>query len=106
MPYALLPLLFLEIRSSMNESNPTTSNIDFATFAMSIASAAMMGLGLAPNPQTGKNEVDLGFAKQNIDLLELMKDKTKNNLTEQEQKLLDQLLFESRSKYVEITSKK
>lgn len=79
--------------------------IDFATFLMSIASAAMMGLGLAPNPQTGKNEVDLPFAKQNIDLLEIIKEKTKGNLTADEEKLMDQLLFESRSKYVEVTNK-
>ena len=81
-------------------------NIDFSTFTMSIASAAMMGLGLAPRPDSGKQEVDLELARQNISLLELLKEKTKNNLTSDEEKLLDRVLFEIRTKYVEVSKKK
>ena len=79
--------------------------MDFSTFVMSLASASMMGLGLAPRPDTGKQEVDLDWARQNIDLLEMIKEKTKNNLSEDEDKLMDQLLFECRSKYVEVSKK-
>lgn len=77
------------------------SSIDFSTFSMSIASAALMGLGLAPRPDTGKVEVDLNLARQNIDLLELLQAKTKNNLSPEEARLLDQLLLECRTKYLE-----
>lgn len=80
-------------------------NIDFSTFLMSIASAAMMGLGLAPRPDTGKTEVDLEWARQNIDLLEMLQAKTKNNLSADETRLLEKLLLECRTKYVEESRK-
>jgi hypothetical protein len=80
--------------------------IDFPTFVMSIASAAMMGLGLAPRPDSGKQEIDLELARQNIGLLEMLQEKTKNNLTSDEQKLLDRVLFEIRTKYVEVSKQK
>lgn len=82
----------------MNES---PSALDFTTFILSVSSAAFMGLGLTPQPGTDKPEIDLELARQNIDLLELMKEKTKNNLTTEEQKLLDNILFETRMRYVE-----
>lgn len=79
--------------------------IDFSTFLMSIASAAMMGLGLAPHHETGKLEMDLALARQNIDLLALLQEKTKGNLTSDESRLLEQVLLECRSKYVEESRK-
>ncbi len=81
-------------------------NIDFSTFIMSLASAAMMSLGLAPKPDTGKQEVDLGMAHHNIALLELLKEKTKNNLSQDESKLLESLLFECRTKFLDESKKK
>ena len=75
--------------------------MDFSTFVISLASAAMMGLGLAPRPDTGKQEKDLELSRQNIDLLKLIKEKTKNNLTEDEERLLDRLLLECHTKYLE-----
>lgn len=80
-------------------------NIDFPTFVLSIASAAMMGMGLAPRPDTGKQQVDLEVAKQNISLLEMIQQKTKNNLTPDEEKLLERVLFEVRTKFVEVSKK-
>ncbi len=76
--------------------------IDFSTFVMSIASAAMMGLGLAPRPDTGKQELDVEMARQNIDLLALLEEKTRNNLSEDESKLLTRLITECRTKFVEV----
>ncbi len=80
-------------------------NIDFPTFVLSIASAAMMGMGLAPRPDTGKQQLDLEVAKQNISLLEMIQQKTKNNLTPDEEKLLERVLFEVRTKFVEVSKK-
>ena len=77
------------------------STIDFPTFILSIGSAAMMGLGMAPRPDSGKQQVDLNLARQNIDLLELIQQKTKNNLTAEEDKLLERVLFEVRTKFLE-----
>ena len=81
------------------------STIDFPTFILSIASAAMMGLGLAPRPDSGKQDVDLALARQNIDLLEMLQQKTKNNLSVEEEKLLERVLFEIRTKYLEVSKK-
>ncbi len=82
------------------------SSIDFPTFILSVASAAMMGLGLAPRPDSGKTEVDLEMARQNIDLLEMIQAKTRNNLNSEEEKLVERVLFEVRSKFVEVSNKK
>ena len=81
--------------------------IDLTTFFLSISSAAFMGLGLVPpgSAQEGRPEVDLELARQNIDLLELMQEKTKGNLSQEEEKLLGQLLFETRLRFVEAEKK-
>lgn len=87
--------------------------IDLTTFMLSVASAAFMGLGVAPPGTTagseagstgaeGESNVNLELARQNIDLLELMWEKTKGNRTPEEDKLLEQLLFETRMRFVEI----
>lgn len=82
------------------------SSIDFPTFVLSIGSAAMVGLGLAPRPDTKKVEVDLNMARQNIDLLEMIQQKTKNNLDQEEQHLLDRVLYETRTKFLEVSKGK
>ena len=79
--------------------------LDFTTFVLSVSSAAFMGLGISHESQQ-EVEVDLNLAKQNIDLLELIKEKTKNNLNQDEQKLLDGLLFETRMRFVEVQKRK
>ena len=79
--------------------------IDFTTFVLSISSAAFMGLGVVQQPGSSKFEVDLELAKHNIDLLELMKEKTKGNLSTDEEKLLDHVLLETRMKFVEVKKK-
>jgi hypothetical protein len=73
------------------------SKIDLTTFFLSISSAAFMGMG---------EEVDLELAKQNIDLLELMQEKTKGNLNPDEERLIEKLLFETRMKFVEMQKKR
>ena len=82
-------------------SQPTRS-LDFTTFVLSVSSAAFMGLGLAPRPGSEKTEVNLELARQNIDLLELILEKTKGNLTAEEQKLLESVLFETRMRFIDI----
>lgn len=80
--------------------------MDLTTFFLSVSSAAFMGMGLAPMPDGSQPQVDLEMAKHNIDLLELMKEKTSGNRSADEDKLLEHLLFEARMKFVEIQSKK
>ena len=72
---------------------------------LSIASAAYMGLGVVPGEQGKPAEVNLELAKQNIDLLELLQEKTKGNRSPDEEQLLTQLLFETRMRFVETQNK-
>lgn len=70
--------------------------LDFTTFVLSVSSAAFGSLtGEAGIP------VDLELARQNIDLLEMLQEKTRGNLSPEESGLLQQLLFQVRMKYVE-----
>ena len=74
----------------------------FSLLVMSIASNAMMAMGLTVDPQNGKVEIDKNMAKFNIDLLITLKDKTKNNLNGEEVGLLDQILQDLQMKFVQI----
>lgn len=71
--------------------------LDLTTFLLSISTAALQALG--------DDQKDLVFAKQNIELLELMHEKTKGNRTPEEDKLIDQLVFQLRMTYVESEKK-
>lgn len=74
--------------------------LDLTTFILSVSTAAYMGLG-----RGAKGEINLDLARQNIDLLELLWEKTQGNRTPDEEKLLESLLFETRMKFVEVQSK-
>lgn len=75
--------------------------IDFATFILSLSHSALVNLGEAPDPDTQQIAVSLPIAKQNIDLLGLLEEKTKGNLSGDEERLLAQVLFDLRMRYVE-----
>ena len=73
----------------------------FSILTMSLASSAAMALGLAPDPSTGKVEKDKQMAKFNIDLLAMLKDKTKGHLTKDEQSFLDTVLADLQMKFIQ-----
>lgn len=80
----------------------TLPQIDFATFVLSLSHSALVHLGEAPDPDTNETaQVDLGLAKQNIDILGMLEEKTKSNLTGDEERLLAQVLFDLRMRFVE-----
>ena len=76
--------------------------MDFGTFVLSLASSALMHLGQMENPETGKKERNLPLAKQTIDILGVLQEKTKGNLTQEEDRLLTELLYDLRLKYVAV----
>lgn len=78
--------------------------IDFVTFILSLASSVQVHMGLMPNPGTGKQEKNLTLAKQTIDILGVLQEKTKGNLSPEEDKLLEGILYELRLKYVELNT--
>lgn len=73
---------------------------DFTSFVFSIATTAQMSLGGIQHPETGKAEQNLPVAKQMIDILGIMKEKTKDNLTKDEEMLLESALYNLRMQYV------
>ena len=82
----------------------TAPKLDLTTFFLSVSSAAFMGLGIHPTASGGTasdGHVNLELARQNIDLLELIWEKTKGNRTPEEDRLLEQLLLETRMRFVE-----
>lgn len=82
------------------QSDDTLPEINFATFILSLSGSAMLHIGDMPNPETGKTEKNLPFAKQSIDILEMLKEKTKGNLASDEEKLLENILYDLRMRYV------
>jgi hypothetical protein len=76
--------------------------VDFSTFVMSLTHSALVHLGDAPDPE-GARGVHLPLARQTIDLLALLQEKTKNNLQGPEERLLEQALYDLRLRYVEVS---
>jgi hypothetical protein len=78
--------------------------LSFVAFIVSIASTAAIHLGDLPDPSTGQQlEPNLEGAKQMIDILALLEQKTRGNLTAEERQVLEQVLYELRLHYVEAT---
>lgn len=88
----------------MAKDTPSTNGqheaLNFETFVLSLGTASFVALGEIENPLTKKNELDLPAAKQNISILEILAEKTKGNLNEREAKLIEQVLYETRMRYV------
>ena len=74
--------------------------LTFASFLVSLTSSVFISLGQIPDPHTGKTEKNLPLAKQTIDLLGLLREKTRNNLTSEEDNLFDHLLYDLRMAYI------
>jgi hypothetical protein len=74
--------------------------INFSSFLLSLSSSTLLHLGEIADPQTGGKKKDLALAKQTIDIIALLKEKTKGNLSEEEGKLLEHLLYDLRMRFV------
>ncbi len=72
----------------------------FSTFILSLSTSALVHLGELPDPISNKKEVNLQLAKQTISIIEMLKEKTKGNLTDEEEKLLDSVLYDVRLKFL------
>lgn len=77
--------------------------IDFATFVLSLSHSALMHLGDAPNPGGENAGPDLEMARQTIDLLHLLEEKTHGNLTGEEERMLSAALYDLRLRFVEVS---
>jgi len=75
--------------------------VNFMMFITSLSMQVMMSLGIYPNPVTKKEEKNLGAAKYTIDIIVMIQEKTKGNLTSEESRLIDNILYDLRMKYIE-----
>lgn len=74
--------------------------VTFSSLIFSLSSTAFMHLGALPDPNTGKTEKNPALAKQTIDLLGVLRDKTRNNLDQEEENLFEHLLYDLRMAYI------
>ncbi len=75
-------------------------HVTFSTFVFSLSSSALVHLGEVPDPSTQKLEKDLPLAKQIIDTLAMLQEKTKGNLDKDEEQLLQTVLYDLRLRFV------
>lgn len=80
------------------------SPLSFSAFLLGLVSTALIHLGVAPNPETGTLSVDLQQARQAIDVLDLLRQKTRGNLTTEEEHLFASVLTDLRMRFVEKSS--
>jgi hypothetical protein len=82
--------------------------LDFNALVLSLGSSAIVHLGQAPDPTTGqkRDQPELPMAQQSIDLLAMLQEKTRGNLTADEARFLENMLFDLRMLYVQVSQKR
>jgi hypothetical protein len=91
-----------ETKSETQERGPLPE-VNFQSLIFSLSSSALFHLGEIADPQTGQKQKDLPLAKHSIDTIALLKEKTRGNLEDEEQKFLDNILTDLRWRYVKAT---
>jgi hypothetical protein len=89
-----------------DDPKPDLPAIDFSMLVLSLATSAMVHMGLVPESEGGSTEKNLPLAHQTIDTLALLQEKTRGNLTDEETKLLQSVLYELRLSYVKARESK
>ena len=88
----------------MTENKQESSEVTFVGFVLSLAHTAAFHFGDVPDPVTGQaGEANAAAAHQIIEILALLEQKTRGNLTAEERQLLEQILYELQMRYVEAT---
>ncbi|MBF0440497.1 MAG: DUF1844 domain-containing protein [Oligoflexales bacterium] len=88
---------------SCNENNRLHGEVDFSGLILGFCSAALTYMGYSVDGKIGSGKKNLILAKQNIDFIEILRDKTKGNLLEDEKQLIEQVLTDLRIKYIEVS---
>jgi len=87
-------------QSSEGDARQSIPASAFANLILSLGTSAMIHMGVIDNPVTKQKEKDLDMAKQEIDMIMMLKEKTTGNLTEGEKKVVDQVLSELQMRFV------
>jgi hypothetical protein len=85
---------------------PELPGIDLTTLVLSLSHSVLLSLGDAPDPATGERVLDLPLARQTIDLIALLQEKTRGDLSGEEERVLSQALFDLRMRFVEVVKSK
>ncbi len=88
-----------EARKEEEQPRPVPE-VNFSAFVYSLSTSALVHLGEIPEPITEKMDKNLSLAKQTIDILGILQEKTKGNLTQEEENLLNSFLYDLRMRYV------
>jgi hypothetical protein len=88
-------------KNGKGPKGPPVPEVNFATLISGMAMEALIFMGEFPNPATGKKEHNLDQARYAIDMLAVIKEKTKGNLSADEANALDNMLYELRTKFVQ-----
>ncbi|MBI5497731.1 MAG: DUF1844 domain-containing protein [Deltaproteobacteria bacterium] len=86
-----------------DEGGTAGPGIDFIGFMQSLGQQALMQLGLVPYPDTGLVEQSLPLARQTIDILAMLQQKTRGNLQPKEERFMEALVYDLRMAYVKVT---
>jgi Domain of unknown function (DUF1844) len=88
----------------MPENEQGSSEVTFIGFVLSLAHTAAFHFGDVPDPVSGQaGQVNLAAAQQIIEILALLQEKTRGNLTAEERQLLEQIVYELQMRYIEAT---
>lgn len=79
--------------------------VDFPSFIMSLSTSVFIHLGEIPDPTTNQKNINLPLAKQTIDLIAMLKQKTEGNRTKDEDRLMEELLYNLRMKFLALSNK-
>jgi len=91
-----------EDAGSREEQAPEgAGDVGFETFVMGMGTNALVHLGAVPHPETGEPQQSMELAKHTIDLLAMLEDKTRGNLTERERQVLQATLYDLRMRYLD-----
>ena len=89
-----------EAAPSSKEKEPDYPPINFTNFVLSLSTSALFHFGDFPDQEGGKTEKNLPAAKQTIDILDMLNERTKGNLNEKENQLIQGVLYELKLRYV------
>ncbi|NLA74842.1 MAG: DUF1844 domain-containing protein [Deltaproteobacteria bacterium] len=85
---------------------PPLPEVNFNSLIFSLSSSALLHLGEIADPQTGEKREDLPMAKHSIDIVSMLKEKSRGNLDDEEQKFIDSMLTDLRLRYVKAVNRK
>jgi len=83
-----------------DQAYPPLPEVNFSTFIVSLSTEILFHLGEIAHPGTGERQKDLVLAKHAIDTLAMIQDKTQGNLTEEEKKFLESMLYDLRMCFI------